>query len=98
MAHALIARYQGCKGLVIAVSALAYPVLFLIQLAHAALLADRTTGLDQSFEKNRSKARPARRSRPRTGRRKIPLLLESGFVFNRPTIYEPNPSADDDRF
>src|SRR6266516_4201002 len=35
---------------------------------------------------------------PSTGRRKIPLLLESGFVFNRPTIYEPNSSADDDRF
>src|SRR6185503_9327245 len=31
-------------------------------------------------------------------RGKIALLLETGFVFNRRTIYEPDPSVDDDHF
>src|SRR5437016_2306658 len=33
---------------------------------------------------------------PRACRGKIPLLLATGFVFNRSTTYEPNASVDDD--
>ena len=49
MNHAFVACDQGCKGLVVTVLALSDPILFIFQLAHAAVLIDRTTGAEQSF-------------------------------------------------